>query len=58
VKVGDLVRYKTMHALPLVSVGIVLRTPEETHNGDSEVLFKHRIRFCRGKLMEVVSESR
>jgi len=55
-KVGDLVRYKPMNALPHLGVGIVLNTPEETLNGDFAVLFGDIVRFCRGRLMEVVSE--
>lgn len=57
-EVGDLVKYKTMHALHHLSLGVVLKTPEETRNGDYEVLFGDEVRFSRGKLMEVVSESR
>ena len=58
-KVGDLVRYKRLHYVKGLSpVGVVLRTPDETLNGDFEVLFSDTVRFCRGKLMELVSENR
>ncbi len=56
-KVGDLVSYLRLHYVKGLSpVGVVVRTPEETLNGDFEVLFGDRVRFCRGKLLEIVSE--
>ena len=56
-KVGDLVSSRRVHYVKGLSpVGVVVRTPEETLNGDYEVLFGDRMRFCRGKLLEIVSE--
>ncbi len=58
-KVGDLVSYKRMSHIKNVShIGVVLRVPEDPINGVYEVLFGDRRRFCRGKLLEVVSEGR
>jgi putative AlgH/UPF0301 family transcriptional regulator len=62
-QVGDLVKYishSTNGAL-----GIVLRTPEQTNNGDALVCFSKTIRrrvykdtmYCRGNLLEVVYAS-
>ena len=57
-KIGDLVSYLRLHYVKGLSpVGVVVRTPEETLNGDFEVLFGDRVRFCRGKLLELVSKS-
>ena len=56
-KIGDLVSYLRLHYVKGLSpVGVVLKTPEETSNGDFEVLFGDRVRFCRGKLLEIVSK--
>ena len=56
-KIGDLVSYLRLHYVKGLSpVGLVVRTPEETNNGDFEVLFGDRMRFCRGTRLEIVSE--
>ena len=56
-QVGDLVRYS---AHPTnAALGIVLRTPEQTKNGDFEVCFLQaghdpHTMYCRGDFIEVV----
>ena len=72
-KVGDLVSYRRLHFVRGLSpVGVVLKTPEKTGCGSPapelcrnlacgcdkfEVRFNDITRFCRGKLLEIVSES-
>ena len=52
-QVGDLVRYRSQNVL-----GVVLRTPQETGNGDFEVCFTDErlthTMFCRDIFLEVV----
>ena len=57
-QVGDLVKYRT-HIVGNAALGIVLRTPEQTNNGDFEVCFLQvghdaHTMFCRGDFIEVV----
>ncbi len=62
-QVGDLVKYVS-HSTN-AALGIVLRTPDQTNNGDFEVCFSKTIRqrvykntlYCRGNLLEVVYAS-
>ncbi len=56
-QVGDLVRYRA-HPTK-AALGIVLRTPEQTNNGDFEVCFLQvghdpHTMYCRGDFIEVV----
>jgi len=62
-KVGDLVRYQPVNILSKRkhgAVGIILRTPEQTNNGDFEVCWVNRYNGCktimysRGRLLELV----
>jgi hypothetical protein len=60
-QVGDLVKYRSHDTN--AALGIVLRTPEQTNNGDFEVCFlkagydPHTM-YCRGDFIEAVSASR
>ena len=56
-QVGDLVKYRS-HTTN-AALGIVLRTPEQTNNGDFEVCFLQtghapHTMYCRGDFIEVV----
>ena len=56
-QVGDLVKYRSHDTN--AALGIVLRTPEQTNNGDFEVCFlkagcaAHTM-FCRGDFIEII----
>jgi len=60
-QVGDLVKYKVHHE-PHAALGLVLQTPEQTNNGDYEVLWTKNgldsILYCRGELLEIINASR
>jgi len=66
VKVGDLVKYCGRTIRLRDAIGIILRTAEQTNNGDFEVHWWKNNRqskmYCRGRVLEllyeVVSESR
>ena len=55
-QVGDLVRYRSH--VTNAALGIVLRTPEQTNNGDFEVCFMHdrltHTMFCRGDFLVTI----
>ena len=59
-QVGDLVKYRA-HSTN-AAFGVVLRTPEQTNNGDFEVCFfqtdytdSDHTMFCRNDFLEVLS---
>lgn len=56
-KAGDLVRHRN-----LIALGIILKTPKQTNNGDCLVQFIQKINTitlnCPPHKLEVISESR